>query len=249
MVEDGKRLLRAVSLGFAVLIITVGISLLLGQPADLFHASSAMSLVVMSLLITCILVVTMPIAPRIVASLSRFFKGKTPIGQLVKTSPPRESELRRAISWFLRPIQGIGLCLIAGEDLIVLLQYGTGLTYSEQLARVSLFVLGNLVLSFMLTVVWTLDDLGLKLYGSTWDVNSAANRIRTILPMIAGAIGITNLFHNNTPIGAIYSIAGLIFALYPPYLIFAVIHNEYTRPRIRRLHDSLTLERLEVHLS
>jgi hypothetical protein len=170
-----------------------------------------------------------PIAPRIVASLSRFFKGKTPIGQLVKTSPPRESELRRAISWFLRPIQGIGLCLIAGEDLIELLQYGTGLTYSEQLARVSLFVLGNLVLSFMLTVVWTLDDLGLKLYGSTWDVNSAANRIRTILPMIAGAIGITNLFHNNTPIG--------------------VIHDEYTRPRIRRLHDSLTLERLEVHLS
>jgi len=101
----------------------------------------------------------------------------------------------------------------------------------------------------MLTVVWTLDDLGLKLYGSTGDVNSAANSIGTILPMIAGAIGITNLFHNNTPIGAIYSIAGLIFALYPPYLIFAVIHDEYMRPRIRRLHDSLILERLEVHLS
>ena len=73
MVEDEKRFLKAVSPGFAVLIITVGISLLLGQPADLFHASSATSLVVRSLLITCILVVTIPIAPRIVASLSRFF--------------------------------------------------------------------------------------------------------------------------------------------------------------------------------
>jgi hypothetical protein len=249
MVIAKRRLLISALPGFTVLITTVAVSLALGQPSDLFHTSSARGLIVRSLLITCILAVTVPIAPRIVTYLSHVLREKTPVGQLIKTSPPRESELERVISWFLRPIQGIGLCLIAGEEFIELLEYGTGLSYSEQLARASLFVFGSLIVAFLLSIVWTLDDLGLKIYGSSGDLNSAGNNVGTILPIVTGAIGITNLFKSNTPIVAIYNLAGLIFALYPPYLVFAVIHDEYMRPKIRRLHDSLNLRKLEAHLS
>ena len=193
--------------------------------------------------------ITVPTAPRIVAILSHIFKEKTLVGQLVKTSPPRESELERVISWFLRPIQGIGLCLLAGESLIELVEYSTGLSYSAQLARTTLFILGSLIVSVLLSIVWTVDDLSLKISHSSGDLNSAGNTVETVLSIVTGAIDITRLFQFNTPIGAIYSLAGLIFALYPPYLVFAVIHDEYIRPRIWRLNDSLILQKIETYLS
>ncbi len=244
-----SRLLKALSPALAVFAATLAISVATGHPPDLFDANSTSSFVRRSLLISAILIGAVPFAPKITATLAFFMRDKTLIGRLVKTDQPRETELQRLMSWFLRPIQGIGLSMIAGESLIELLEYGTGTGYSEALARVSLFILGSLVVALLLSVVWTLDDLGLKFYFSNGDTSTAGNTVGTVLPIVSGAVGITGLFRVNTPTDAVWSIVEIAVTLYPPYLVFAVIHDEYTRGRLRRLLDSLHLKWLEARLT
>jgi hypothetical protein len=159
-----RQLIKTTSPAIAIFAITFIISIATGQIPDLFHANSTRGFVIRTFLIIAILVPTVFIALKIVSTLAFFMKEKTPFGQLVKTKQPRETELQRIESWLLRPIQGIGLCLIAGESLIEFLEYGTGVSYSYILARISFFILGSLVVAITLSVVWTLDDLGQDIF-------------------------------------------------------------------------------------
>jgi hypothetical protein len=243
------RALRAASPGLAVFAVTVAISLVMGHPADLFHTNSTRGLLTRAAFTTVILVAAIPIAPRLISLLATITGEGTPVGRLVKTSPPRERHIAPASAWFTRPLQGIGLTLLAGESLIELLESTAGLSYSEQLARLSLFVLGTCVVSLTLSTVWTMDDLGVWLYSNLGEVSSAGNTVGILLPIISGVIGITTLFHFNTPLVAAMSLVGIIAAMYPPYLVFAIAHDEYTTGRLRTLHASLPLRTLRSELT
>jgi hypothetical protein len=50
-----------------------------------------------------------------------------------------------------------------------------------------------------------------------------------------------DLFHLNTPVDAIMSLIQPVMVLYPPYLLLAIAHDEYTRKKIRELYDRLDL--------
>jgi hypothetical protein len=244
-----KQLILATSPASVLFAITIAVSIITGHPPDLFHENSTGGFVIRSFFIAGILLATISFSPWIVSGLVYFMREKTIFGQFVKTGKPRESELNRITSWLLRPIQGIGLCLIAGERLIEFLEFGTGLGYSLQLARISLFILGSMFVAILLSVVWILDDLGLKIYSQYGDMNTAGKTVGTILPLLFGAVGIANVFRTNTPIDAIWNLTELVLALYPSYLVFAVIHDEYTRGRLRRLHDSMSLWQVEISLN
>ena len=176
-------------------------------------------------------------------------RDKTIFGQFVKTGKPRELELNRITSWLLRPIQGVFLCLIAGERLIEFLEFGNGLGFSLRLARISFFIVGSLFVAILLSVVWILDDLGLKIYSQYGDMDTAGKTVGTILPLLFGTVGIANVFRTNTPMDAIWNLTELVLALYLSYLVFAVIHDEYTRGRLRKLHNSMSLCQVEISLN
>jgi hypothetical protein len=87
-----------------------------------------------------------------------------------------------------------------------------------------------------------------KIYLQNGDVNTAGNTVGTILPIVSGANGITSVVRMNTPVGAVVDLIGFVVALYPPYLVFAVIHDEFMRGRLQRLHDALPLGWLQESL-
>jgi hypothetical protein len=244
-----RQLILATSPAIVIFAFTIAVSIITGHPPDLFHENSTGGFIIRSFFITGILLSTIPFSPRIVSGLAYFMREKTIFGYFVKTRKPRESELNRITSWLLRPIQGVGLCLIAGERLIEFLEYGAGLGYSLQLTRFSLFILGSLVVAVLLSVVWILDDLSLKIYSQYGNMNTAGNTVGTFLPLLFGAVGIVNVFRTNTPIDSIWNLAEFVLALYPSYLLFAVIHDEYTRRRLRMLHDSMPLWQVEILLT
>ncbi len=242
-------MLRAAFPGLAVYALTLAISLATGHPADLFHTNSTQGLLLRSIFVTAILVAAIPLAPRLISLAANLTTEGTPVGRLVKTNPPRERHLDSTSAWLIRPLQGIGLTLLAGESFIELLESTVGLSYSEQLARLSLFVLGAGVVSLTLSIVWTMDDLGVWLYSNLGEVSSAGNTVGILIPIVSGAIGITTLFHFNTPLVAVASLIGIVAAMYPPYLVFAIAHDEYTTDRLRPIHESLPLKTLRSELT
>ncbi len=243
------RALRAASPGIAVFAATIAISNVTGHPIDLFHTNSTRGLVIRAGFMTLILVAAVPLAPRLISFLASLTREGTPVGRLVKTTKlPRESHLTPSTVWLIRPLQGIGLTLLAGESLIELLESTPGLGYSEQLARISLFVIGSGLMGLTLSAVWTMDDLGVWLYSNLGEASSAGNTVGILLPIVSGAIGITSLFHFNSPLGAVESLIGIVAAMYPPFLLFAVAHDHFTTGRLRPLHSTLPLKTLRSEL-
>ena len=50
-----------------------------------------------------------------------------------------------------------------------------------------------------------------------------------------------DLFHLNTPVDAIMNLIQPVMVLYPPYILFAIAHDEHTRKKIREQYDRLDL--------
>jgi hypothetical protein len=73
-----------------------------------------------------------------------------------------------------------------------------------------------------------------------------------ILPLIAGAIGTVNIFRRTYFVDALIDLLGILMILYPPHLLFVLVHHEFVRRRGTNLSKNLPLEavetRMKVHL-
>lgn len=106
------------------------------------------------------------------------------------------------------------------------------------LATTAMAVTVSLVLSYL----WTLDDMGIRLYNhKTREVRMIGKYLGLILPVILGFYGIISLSNNHSMMMAIQYLAQMVLILYPPFLVFSVFHAFY----INRSENQL-LERLHV---
>jgi hypothetical protein len=110
-------------------------------------------------------------------------------------------------------------------------------------------VIGSALASLFLAVVWTLDDLGVKIYNvNTGEVRMVGTSVGTILPLLAGAIGISGLFHLNSPLDALLELIEIAAVLYPPYLCFVIAHHEFIKKRSAVLSEKLPIKRVETKI-
>jgi hypothetical protein len=153
--------------------------------------------------------------------------------------------------WLLRPLQGIGLAMLIAAKLLVFLQIYTG-TAADAAVLLPLVMFNPwrlisataiaVVTSLLLSILWTLDDLGVRYYNSkTKEVKMIGKYLGLLLPIFFGFYGIVNLFENYGQIEAVKYLIQMTIILYPPFLIFGAIHSFYIKT-----HEHLLLKKLNV---
>ena len=137
--------------------------------------------------------------------------------------------------------------MIVAERFLSVLESSISGPLSAILLRLSLFVIGGALTSVFLSVIWTLDDLGVRLYNAkTCEVRMAGSSVGTILPLITGAIGVSTLFHTSLPSDAILDLIEIVTILYQPYILFAVFHHEFVKRKKLSLTGKLAIKRIET---
>ncbi len=242
------RMALAISPAIFTLVLTLAISFITGHPEDLFLTRSTIGIPVRFVIVTLILVAPISILPKVLALTGNLEKGDGLFGQLVKTMIATDQECCKPVVWGLRPLQGIGLHMIFAERFLSFLEFSVGPSYASFLARSTLFVMGSALVSLFLSVIWALDDLGVRIYNkTTGEICMAGHGVGTFLPLITGAIGVSSLFHRSLPLDALIDLLEIVMVLYPPYVFFVIIHHEFVRRRSAVLSERLHMKRIETN--
>lgn len=153
--------------------------------------------------------------------------------------------------WFIRPFQGIGLAMLIATKLITLVQISTNAAINSSvvlpltqfqwgrfLSATAVAVTTSLLLSFL----WSLDDLGIRQHNrKTGEIRIIGKYLSALLPILFGFYGMFSLFGSYKRLLAVRYIAQMVLALYPPFLVLAVVHKFYTENR-----ELLILNRLKA---
>ena len=195
------------------------------------------------------LVLTLPLflLPGICARIQGFFnRGNR---QLVRVQEDRDTAIHPLKNWIIRPFQGIGLGMLLATKLLTILQLysGTAVTV-ETILPPGQFNMGRfltataiaIIVSLLLSFLWTLDDLGVRHYNrKTREVRMIGKYVGLLLPIFFGFYGIFSLFDDFDRLPAALYIAQMVIVLYPPFVVFSVLHNRYVKSREDKLLKKL----------
>ncbi|MBP1717833.1 MAG: hypothetical protein H6Q43_1271 [Deltaproteobacteria bacterium] len=161
------------------------------------------------------LLLTLPmfLLPGICSGIEGFFnRGKR---RLVQTQEDRDTAIHPLKNWVIRPFQGIGLAMLLATKLLILLEIYTGST---------------------------LDDLGVRHYNKkSGEIRMIGKYVGLLLPIFFGFYGIITLFQNNTQLLVAKYVSQMVVVLYPPFVVFSVIHSRYLSSR-----EDILLRKLKV---
>jgi len=153
----------------------------------------------------------------------------------------RDTGVSSLKTWLIRPFQGIGLSLLIGSKLIVILQgYSAVATGSAGVLPPNQFEPGRMltamaiavIASLLLSLFWTLDDLGTRQRNSkTGEVTMAGRYLGVILPVLFGFTGFLNLLQDIPASLAVQYVLQIAVALYPPFMTLAVCHAIYVHEK------------------
>jgi len=155
--------------------------------------------------------------------------------------------------WIFRPLQGIGIGLLFETKLLAALQILTGvaaqpiLLFSRghfQLDR-SLIVSGiTVVISLLLSTLWTLDDVGIRYVNQNdQELKMIGKYIGTLMPILFGFYGIFSLLADYPAKQASIFLLRIGMILYPPFAVFAVMHFRFLRSREEHFSQRTSLRK------
>jgi hypothetical protein len=170
---------------------------------------------------------------------------------LIQAQEDRDTAIHPLKNWVIRPFQGIGLAMLLASKLLSLLEIYTGSRVTVQavlppgefnLGRFFSSIAIGVVVSLLLSFLWTLDDLGVRHYNTkTREVRMIGKYIGLLLPIFFGFYGIISLFQNNTQLLVAKYVAQMVVILYPPFVVFNVLHSRYLKSR-----EEVFLKRLKA---
>jgi len=148
--------------------------------------------------------------------------------------------------WLLRPLQGIGIGLLFGAKLLSVLQVMTG-----EAATVSLliptgqFQFGRflivsgitILVSLLLSTLWTLDDMGIRYFNrKNHELRMIGKYMGTVMPVLFGFYGILSFLGEYSRTEALLYLFQVVVILYPPFAILSIFHAHF----VRRNSESLS---------
>jgi hypothetical protein len=230
-----------------VLVATFVVSFSVGTAEGLFLVQSNLRTLVRFLAITIILLASLPILPPFIAFVGKRLTDEGFLGRLVKGEMRNSAHFRKSLLWIIRPLQGIGMSMLFSNQFLNLFRNFSEASFLDALIRPILFMVVSVPISILFSVIWSLDDLGIKLYQrQTGEVRLVGSYVGTILPVIFGAIGIYSLFQRSSPTDALLFLVLMVMVLYPPYVLFAVIHDKLLGQRKVRLFENLLFGNVKV---
>jgi len=235
--------IREMGPALAILLGTLIISTFITEFTFTFGLNAAWKTLFRFLRLSLVLTVPLFLLPGICATVQGILnRGNR---QLVRVQEDRDTAIHPLKNWVIRPFQGIGMGLLLATKLLTLLQLygGTAITV-ETLLPPGQFHVGRLlsvtvisiVVSLLLSFLWTLDDLGVRYFNrKTGEVRMIGKYVGLLLPIFFGFYGIFSLFDEYDRLQAAFYIAQMVIVLYPPFVVFSVLHNRYLKSREDKL--------------
>ena len=162
-------------------------------------------------------------------------------GKLLQTEKVQELHIDPIKHWIFRPFQGIGIGLLFATKLLTVLQVITGVTTKlfplfpkSQFLPGRLLVIGGIavVISFLLSILWTLDDVGIRYVNrKDQEIRMIGKYVGTIMPIIFGFYGIFSLIADFPALQVFIHLFKIVIILYPPFTLFAVFHAHFLKNR------------------
>jgi hypothetical protein len=197
------------------------------------------------------LILTLPLLllPGLCSVLHRFLSRGT--HQLIQVEKDCDLAIHPLKNWLLRPFQGLGLVMLIAVKLLAFLEIYTGHPITANailpprhfepwrfVSSTAIFIVASLLLSLL----WTLDDLGVRHYNrKTRELRMIGKYLGVVLPILFGTYGVVTLFGDHTRALAVQYILQMVVLLYPPFVVFNVWHARYLRN-----HEEVLLGRLEA---
>lgn len=172
-------------------------------------------------------------------------------GRLVRLEEMRDYTFAPSKFWLIRPLQGIALLMLIASKVIMVLQLYTPTIGNAtalppiqfdpwRLLVVSLMVAAS---SLLLSLLWALDDLGIRYFNrKSKEIKMLGKYLGVLLPVFFGFYGIVNLFEAYEYLEAAQYIVQMIIIYYPPFVIFSVLHSYYIRKNEAALIKQLGAE-------
>jgi hypothetical protein len=243
MVKKLPSWLRYTAPALAVLLVTVAFSLFHDSSEHLASWQAAYRAPLRCLRFAFLLCVPLYALPKIYRFIIR---KKTEA--LLQMEQVEGLTIRPAKHWIIRPFQGIGIGLLFGTKLLTILQLiagasvGSSLLIPEshfQLGRLLIIAAITVVVSLLLSTLWTLDDLGIRYFNrKDQELKMIGKYAGTLMPVIFGFYGILNLLANYPTAEALLFVFKIAVVLYPPLALFVVFHGYFLRSRRRLFSDS-----------
>jgi hypothetical protein len=230
-----KKNLREMSPALALLLTTVIISTFITEFTFNFGLTGLWKTLLRFVRLSVLLTLPLLLLPSLCTFLQGLFNRGT--RHLIQMQEDRDPAIHPLKNWVIRPFQGIGLAMLLATKLLSLLEIYSGSKISVDTILpqgafnagrfFSLITIGVMV-SLLLSFLWTLDDLGIRYYNKkTKEVRMIGKYVGLILPIFFGFYGIISLFQNNTQLIVAKYIAQMVVVLYPPFVIFNVLHSRY----------------------
>jgi len=187
------------------------------------------------------LLLTLPLLllPSVCSGIEGFFnRGKR---FLIQAQEDRDTAIHPLKNWVIRPFQGIGLAMLLATKLLMLLEIYTGskITVETILPQGEFntrrFFSGiaiGVAVSMLLSLLWALDDLGVRHYNKkSGEIRMIGKYVGLLLPLFFGFYGILSLFQDYSQVLVAKYVGQMIVVLYPPFVVFNVLHSRYLRSR------------------
>jgi len=215
-------IIKAVSPALIVLIFTFIISVFFTEFTFVSGAKAAWLIILRFFRLLLVLLLPLLCLPWVFTLTSYFFqKGSM---ELVQLQQERNQKITPLKNWLLRPLQGIGVSMLIAAKLIFLLGiYSGGGVDASVVMPPSSFspwrffatTAMAFTVSLVLAYLWTLDDLGVRLYNrKTREVRMIGKYLGLILPVILGFYGMMTLSKNHSMLMTIQYLAQMVLIMY-----------------------------------
>jgi hypothetical protein len=235
----------------AILILTISLSIFLGEFTFLKGSEAIYKGLLRFGRVTLLLCLPLYLLLPIFGRLGKAVQRKN--SAFLQMKEKQDLKLHPLKHWLLRPFQGIGIGLLFGTKLLLVLQVVTGATGSASLLIPKgefhlvrfLIVTGiTIVISLILSTLWTLDDMGIRYFNrKNHEIKMIGRYAGTFMPVLFGFYGVFSLFSQFQEKQALLYLFQIAVILYPPFTIFSVFHTHFVQKRAEALLDRLLGEK------
>ncbi len=253
-IKDFQRWSKEIGHAVALLILTISLSILLGEFTFLKGSEAVYKGLFRFLRLTLLLCLPLYLLQPMFGSLGSIIRKKNEAFlQIIENLALGIHPVKH---WLLRPLQGIGLVFIFGTKILWVLEITTGEKISPGLlipkgqfeAGRFVVVTGVIILiSVLLSVLWTLDDLGIRYFSrKNHEIKMIGKYVGTLMPVLFGFYGAFGLLSRYPTAQALLYLIQIAVILYPPFTIFSVFHAHFLRKRARAFLHTLAIKERNI---
>ena len=234
-----RRWSKEIGHAVAILILTISLSIFLGDFTFLRGSEAIYKGLLRFFRITLFLCLPLYLLLPVFGRLGKIVLRKN--STFLQMKEKQDLEIHPVKHWLLRPFQGIGIGLLFGMKLLSVLQVMTGEaatasllipTGKFQLGRFVIVTGITIVISLLLSTLWTLDDMGIRYFNrKNHEVRMIGKYAGTLMPILFGFYGVFGLFSQFQKMEALVYLSQIAVILYPPFAVFSVFHTHFLQKR------------------